>query len=1131
MIARLLRLVTILGACCAVASAQTASGTILGTVRDSQEAAIPEALVTIVNVASNTTRTFITDQTGQYAVPYLLPGRYAVSVEARGFRKANRTGLTLRVDDRLSIDFQLEVGSLSEQVTVNAEATLLETTSNTLGQVIENRRIVDLPLNGREPFSLAQLSPGVLPVPRGQAPMHLGGSIPSINGATNGTSEVLMDGATDTVPRNTSFLLIHTPSVDAVEEFKVETNSLSAEYGKFNGGVISLVTKSGTNTLHGTAYWFHRNSEFDANDFFQNRNGIPLGALRRHQAGFTLGGPVYIPKLYDGRNRTFFFTDYEGFREAALNPSTFTVPTALERAGDFSRTVNTQGAPVVIYDPLSVVNGQRTPFANNIIPGNRISPVAARLMNFYPAPNNSRVSNNLAIGASRKNTTDTWDTRFDHNFSPAHRLLTRLSLQNPRTGEPNYFGNEGNPTNPPLVQRRRSATVQTTHTVSPTFIVNLHYGLSHMFGTRQAWSDGFDIATLGFASNFRDAQQVRALPVISVGGFTGLGNGAQNYSTQTSHGFQATASKIHGSHSLKFGFDYRAYYNNQLQNSLAEGSLSFGANFTQGPNPNQASSTAGSGLATFLLGYPGGTLRIQPATAYRGSYQAVFLQDDWRITPRLTLNLGMRYEVSWPRTERFDRTTVFDPDVPSPIAGKVPGLNLRGAMTYRGDGNRRLVEADKNNFGPRVGIAWQARKSTTIRTGYGIFYGLSPTDASLSGTYADGFTANSSIISSIDGTTPVSNLANPYPSGINLPGQKSALGPDLFLGQSISSLILNFATPYFQQWNFSIQQSLGQSWLVQAAYAGGKGTRLSLPAINVNQLTADQMALGTANQQLVPNPFYGVITDPTSTLSLPTIQRGQLLRPFPQYTGVTADYPSLGSSIYHSYQMKVEKRFSKGFTVLAALTVAKSIDDASTDQYGPITGIMDVTNLKRERSITPQDVSKRLVFSGVWELPIGKGRFIGTGWSRPVDLVLGGWQFNTIASFQSGLPLVMSSIGGTRPNRIATGTQPSGRLQDRLDRAFDISAFSVPPAFTYGNSSRTAPDLRWHGVNNFDLSLFKTWQIVERMKLQFRVEAFNAFNRVQFNAPGTSIGSTAAGVIATQYNVPRQLQLAMKIIF
>lgn len=1118
------------------AEAQTASGTILGTIRDPQDAPIPGAKVTVTNTASNISKTFTTDQSGTYAVPFLLPGQYTVTAEAQGFRRSTRSGLTLRVEDRLSIDFRLEVGALAEQVTVTGEASLLETTTNTLGQVIENRRIVDLPLNGREPFSLAQLVPGVLPVPRGQAPMHLGGSVPSINGAANGTSEVLIDGATDTVPRNRSSLLIHTPSVDAVEEFKVQTNSLSAEFGRFNGGVISVVTKSGTNELHGSAYWFHRNSEFDANDFFNNRNGIALGSLRRHQAGYTVGGPVYIPKVYDGRNRTFFFTDYEAFREAALNPSTFTVPTALERSGDFSQTLNSQGRPVILYDPETLTGTgsarTRSPFPNNMIPADRINPVARRMMDFYPQPNNSRVAGNLALGAARENTTDTFDTRFDHNFNDAHRILTRLSLQNPRTGEPNYFGNEGNPTNPPLIQRRRSATVQTTHTLSPTLIANFHYGLSHMFGSRTAWSDGLDVTELGFPGYFRDGQQVRALPVTSVSGYTGLGNGAQNYSTQTGQTFTASITKIRGGHTIKSGFDYRAYYNNQLQNSLAEGSLSFGTNFTQGPNPNQASSTAGNGLATFLLGLPAGSIRIQPATAFRSSYQGLYIQDDWRVTSRLSLNLGFRYEVSQPRTERYDRISVFDSAVASPIASEVPSMpGLKGAMFFRDSSNRRLTEADKNNFGPRVGLAYQLFPSTTVRAGYGIFYGLSGTDASLSGTYSDGFTANTSIISSLDGVTPISSLSDPYPSGINQPQDKSTFGPDLFLGQAVSSLILDFATPYFQQWNFSVQQALGNSLMIETAYAGAKGTRLSFPTLNVNALTPEQMALGTQNQELVDNPFYGVITDPTSALSRPTVSRGQLLRPYPQYTSVSSDFPALGNSIYHSLQVKVERRFAKGFTVLGAFTAAKAIDDSSQDMYGPASGVQDVTNLRLERSLDPQDVSKRLVISGVWDLPIGRGRAFGTNWSNLVDLLIGGWQLNGIASFQSGLPLVMSSTGAPRPNRVTTGTPPTGRIQDNLDHAFDISAFAVPAQFTYGNSSRTAPDLRSHGIANYDLSLFKTWKIRELMRAQFRVEAFNAFNRVQFNAPGTTAGTTSFGVITSQYNVPRQLQLALKLLF
>lgn len=1130
MLSRLVCALPLILALSARLSAQTASGTILGNIRDPQDAPVPGATVTVTNVGSNISRTFTTDSSGNYVIPFLIPGQYTVNAEAQGFKRANRTGITLRVEDRLTIDFRLEIGALAEQVTVDAQAPLLDTNSNTLGQVIENRRIVDLPLNGREPFSLAQLVPGVVPVPRGQAPMHLGGSIPGMNGASNGTSEVLMDGATDTVPRNRSFLLIHTPSVDAVEEFKVQTSSMSAEFGRFNGGVISVVTKSGTNRPHGTAYWFVRNSEFDANDFFQNRNGIPLGALKRNQAGFTFGGPILIPKVYDGRNRTFFFTDYEAFRESALNPSPFTVPTVLERKGDFSQTLNSLNQPVTVYDPLT--GSTRTPFFGNVIPAGRISPVAQKMMDFYPMPNNNRVSGNLALGAARKNTTDTFDTRIDHNFSAVHRVMGRVSVQNPMTGEPNYYGNAGNSTAPPLIQRRRSATLQTTHTLSPTLILNFHYGLSHMYGARTAWSDGYDITQLGFASNFRDGQQVRALPVVSVSGYSGIGNGSQNYSTQTSHGFQGAVTKIFGSHTMKAGFDYRAIYNNQLQNSLASGSLTFGTNFTQGPNPNQASSTAGNGIATFLLGYPSGSIRIQPATAYRGSYQALFFQDEWRAHQRLTINLGMRWEVNRPRTERYDRISIFDQSIASPVASQVPGIpNLMGAMTYRDSDNRRMVAPDYNNFGPRFGIAWQARKTTTIRTGYGIFFGLPPTDASLSGTYADGFTGNTSIISTIDGITPVVNLANPFPSGVNPPLSRSALGPGLFLGQAMNSLVLSFATPYYQQWNFSIQQAIGNSLLIETAYAGSKGNKIGLPTLNTNVLTAEQMALGTVNQQLVANPFYGVITDPTSTLSLPTIQRGQLIRPYPQYTSTIADFPSLGNSQYHSFQMKVEKRFAKGFTVLGSFTAAKSIDDSSQDMYGPVTGIQDPTNLRLERSLDPQDVSKRLVISGVWDLPIGRGRAIGNSWSKPVDLLIGGWQFNGIASWQAGLPLVMASTGAARPNRVATGTKPEGRIQDNLDRAFDTTAFAVPLAFTYGNSSRTAPDMRSHGMANYDLSLFKSWQLMEALKAQFRMESFNAFNRVQFAAPGTTAGTTSFGQITSQFNVPRQLQFALKLIF
>lgn len=1121
--------------------AQSSTATLQGLISDPSGAAIPGAEVTISNLATNISRHFTTTDSGIYSFPLLPPGKYRVDVNKEGFRAVSRDNILLQVSDRVSLDLKLDVGTATERVTVDATAPLVNTTNATLGQVIENRRIIELPLNGREPFSLAALSPGVLPTPSAGF-VHLGGSVPSINGAANFTSEVTVDGMPNTTPRNgaRNNFLIYTPSVDAVSEFKVETNALSAEFGRFNGGVISVVTKSGTNQFHGTIYEFLRNSAMDANNFFANRAGVPLGSLKRNQFGATLGGPVVLPKLLNGKDRTFFFIDYEGFRETQLANATFTVPTALERNGDFSRTTNAAGALINVYDPatlreVSAGSFTRTPFPGNVIPGPRISPTTRALAQYYPLPSNSRLVGNLDIGASRNNVTDSGDIRIDHNISERHKLFGRYSIQYPFVGEPNYYGNIGNSSNPPLTQRRHSFTLQDTYTFSPSLIFNLNYGISRMFGTRTAWSDGFDVTTIGIAANFRDAQQVRAIPPTSISSMSPIGNGVQNYSTQLSHSVQSSITKIAGKHTIKAGGDFRTYFINQLQNTQASGPLTFGQNFTQGPNPFQATATGGYGYATFLLGIPAGTISNQPAIASKSSYIAFYVQEDYKMTRKLTVNAGLRYDLNLSRTERYDRASIFDFGQASPIAGKVPAFpNLTGAMTFTGSGGvgRALYRADKNNYAPRVGLAYQLNERTTLRAGYGIFFGLSPTDASgPGGGFADGFTGTTSIISSLDGITPIANISNPFPGGTNAPLTRDQLNPSVQLGQANRSAIIGLVTPYFQNWNFSVQRSVGHDTIIEMTYAANKGNKTQFGAINLNDLTAEQIALGAVNNQLVPNPFFGVITDPTSTLSQPTVQRGQLLRRFPQYTQVTAVNPSIGNSMYHSFQMRVEKRFAKGFTVLGAFTAAKNINDTGQDASGPTAGILDHNNLRLERSLDPQDVSKRLVISGMYELPFGRGKLIGNNMSRVANFLVGNWQVNGIGSFQSGFPLIMGSIGGTRPNRVATGTELDGPAQSRLNRWFDTTAFAVPPAFTYGNSSRTTPDFRTQGTANYDMSLFKNFPIRESMRAQFRFESFNAFNRVQFAAPNTTAGATAFGQITAQQNTPRQLQVALKIIF
>ncbi|MBI4892964.1 MAG: TonB-dependent receptor [Acidobacteria bacterium] len=1130
------KLVLALLAAAALVHAQSSSGTILGAVRDATDASVPAAVVTVTDLAKKTSRHFKTSEAGEYVVPFLDPGQYAITVEASGFKKAVQSGITVRVADRLTIDFKLEIGQLADQVTVEASTPLVNSVTNTLGQVIENRRIVDLPINGREPFALATLAPGVLPTPNNSS-QHQGGSVPSISGAANFTSEVTVDGIPNTTPRNQGRynFLIYTPSVDAVSEFKVQTNSMSAEYGRFNGGVISVATKSGTNELHGAAYEFLRNSALDANTFFNNRAGIKLGSLHRNQLGGAVGGPVVIPKLYNGKDRTFFFTDYEAFREGTVASATYTVPTAAERAGNFANTLNSRGQQVVIFDPLTTrpdASGAlvRTPFTGNVLPGNRIGAVAKNLVAYYPLPTNSNLTANLDIGGKRINNNNTYDVRIDHYIGSKHKLFGRFSYQQPFTGEPYYFNNIANPGNPSLLQKRRSGALQDIWTVSPNTIVTFNYGLSRMHGSRTAWGEGFDITTLGFAPNYAQNQQVKAMPVVSVSSYTGLGNGNQNYSSQMSHILQSTLTRIQGSHTLKAGIDFRVYYDNQLQNPSAEGTLAFSTAWTQGPNPNQSSTTAGNGIASMLLGVPTGSLTNQPAVASKNEYWAGFVQDDYKVARNLTLNLGLRYEVNVPRTERYDRLSIFDVAMASPVASQVPSMpGLKGGMVFRNSDSRQLVPADKNNWAPRFGFAYQMTPATVLRGGYGLFFGLSSTDAA--GGFVDGFQSATSIVASLDGTTPIVDLANPYPNGFNQPRNHSQLNSASLLGQSVTSAWLDLATPYFQQWNLSLQRSVGKDLVVEASYSANKGTHLAFNNINLNSLTVAQMSLGQAIQTLVPNPFYGVITDPTSSLSAKTVQAGQLMRAYPQYSTVNAVTPSIGNSIYHSLQSRVEKRFAQGYTLLASYTWSKNITDFSNAAVGTGTGVKDVFNLRGERSLDAQDVPHRLVLSGVYELPFGRGRKFGGNWNWAADALLGGWQLNGIASFQKGEPLVMSATTGSRPNRVTGAAAASGPVQQRLTQYYNTAAFSVPAAFTYGNASRTEPALRGPGIANYDMSLFKTFKCTERLRAQFRFETFNTMNRVWFGMPGTSIGSTSAGVISGQANSPRQLQLALKLLF
>ena len=1149
-------LVALLVAFVSPAGAQQFTGTIQGIIQDSTGAVVPGADVSVINISTNEGRNVTTDSRGAYVAPQLKPGSYRVVVKQTGFKTATVDAIKLDVQQIRAVDVRLDVGGATETVTVTATAAAIEMVSSTVSQTIENKRVVDLPLNGRNPFSLAILSPGVIPGP---------GSSPFISGGRNATSEVTIDGISDVnAENNVSILdLNYTPSVDAVQEFSVQTNAVSAEFGRLGGGVINLITKSGTNQFRGTAFEFLRDSSLDANNFFSNRAGIQKGSFRRNQFGGNIGGPIR-------KDRTFFFVNYERLQQRAANVGTFTVPLPEWRRGDFSNLKNAAGQPIIIYDPLTTrvdpnnpTRFIRDPFLNNVIPQERISPIARNLMQYWPQPNttptnvNTQTSNYTAAGTNVSNNNQI-DSRVDHEFTEKWRAFARFSsLFNAPSRPFNAYGNLATPTNAgPTDSSARSLSIDNLYTINPTFLLDVRYGLNRRLVNRRPFSSGFDITQLGFPDRIKQVAAIQALefPRFDLNGLSSLGQETFNdlIIAPTTHSVNVNATKILSSHTLKFGMDYRKFLLNFLQFGSPSGQYVFSQRWTQ-LNPDQGSATAGFGLASLLIGVPdSGAISHDPTPASASSYWAFYVQDDWKVIPKLTVNLGFRYDIDVPRTERFNRLSFFDFNAKSPIADVVPAnpyfnpANLTGAIGFVSPDNRRQTPTDLKHFGPRVGFAYNLTDKTVVRSAYGIFYLASGMQAAGHTGSAGmiGYRTTSSMVVSLDGRTPIAVLDNPFPNGFNLPTGNS-LGSSTSLGLGIGEgVFIDYRSPYMQQWNLNVQRELPGKIVFEAAYLGSKGTRLLAgeSGITQSQLPESFLSLGTHLQDQVQNPFFGIIANPSSPLRFQTVALRQLLRPYPQYNGVNAFRVPYGSSIYHGGTLKADKRFSNGVSFLVAYTWNKLIDDVSTTVgfLGQASARQNAYDRKAERAIGSQDIAHRFVTSFVYDLPFGRGRQFGQHWNPVANWLFGGWQFNGIMTFQSGLPLIITqnqnNVGLFNPTQRPTwngkDANLSGSTDDKVKKWFDTSAFSITPAFTFGNTPRVMPNLRADGMKNFDLSLFKNSSFNEgKLHVQFRAEFFNAFNRVQFNPPGNQVDSGNFGVVGGQVNSPRQIQLALKLAF
>jgi len=1137
---RFLLLLSLAGAMCA----QEFRGTILGRVVDPSDAAVVGARVVVTNVATNASVTTETGAEGSYVAPFLIPGPYRVTAEAPGFKKAVREGIEVRVQDRLTVDFKLEVGASAEAVTVVGEAPLIEANTASLGQVIDNRQIISMPLNGRSAYLLARLTPGVLPTDTRTftRPFDNGAiSNSSLSGNRGRANEVLLDGITNVGADNT---ITFTPSIDAVQEFKVQTNTYDAEFGRSAGGVINVTVKSGSNQVHGSAFDFLRNDALDANNFFNNRVGAKKAPLRYNQFGFSLGGPLYAPKLYSGRDRTFFFVNYEAIRQCDGRSYVGAVPMLKQREGDFSETFTSSGQLIQVYDPFSTRPdparaGQyiRDLFPGNRIPAARWDPVAKAAMQFFPLPNapgNPLTGvDNLFYSGSSPDRYDAVITRIDHQISSVQRIFGRFSWSARPRGGDNYFGNLADSNFTDAERTSRGAALDYINTLSPRWLLNLRYGFARYADPSRNPSEGFDITTLGFPASFRNQTILRMYPRFEISGLTNMGRDGGSNNTEDTQSFQGSLTHIRGAHSLKFGADFRVIRQNQYSAGYASGRFSFTRAFTQGPDPLRSTATGGHAIASFLLGTPAsGSVDKNVALSFQNLYVAAFLQDDIKVSRKLTLNLGLRWDREGARTERYDRMTRgFAFGTPSPL--KAPGLQLYGGLLYAGVGGqpRGQTNVDSHDFAPRFGFAYSVSPKTVLRGGYGIFWS-GATDIGAGANAALGFSATTPFVASLDNITPLNLLRNPFPEGLIQP-VGSSQGLATLVGQSVSFTDPSRRIPYTQQYSFGIQRQLSGEMLIEAAYAGNRAIALANSNIELNQLPDNLLSMGSALLTQVANPFYGIIS--SGAIASRTVAQGQLLRPYPQYTGVTVISPTIGSSTYHALQLKVEKRLSRSFTLLASYTNAKIIDDIGNPQNN--------NNLRAERAISTLDRSQRLVISEVWELPFGKGRRFANSAPALANLVIGGWQLNCVATFQTGQVLAISSatnttnsLGGRqRPNSAGKSAKLSHESVDSmLSRYFDTSVFTQPPPFTFGNLGRTLPDVRGPGVNNFDISMVKGFPVRERLNVQFRGEFFNAWNRTEFANPGTSYGTAQFGVISgvsNSANPARQVQLALKLVF
>ncbi len=1146
-------------------SAQEYRASILGTVTDPSGAVIPQANVKVTDESTNTSTEVLTNAAGNYVVPFLLPGRYTVAAGAMGFKTSSRKGVVVQIQDRVTLNFALEVGAPTEVVSVIAQTPLLSKASSDLGQVIDRHYLDRMPITGRSPMFLADLAPGVISgntdyTSNDQNKISINGG----NGAERG-NDISVDGVPNVVPRQTG-LVATMPMGDAVEEFKVNTTMFDASQGRSAGGTIAVTTRGGTNGFHGAGYYYLRDPSMSALSWTEKNSYNQMSPADKQKfeaardtqnywiAGGALGGPIR-------RDKTFFFAGYERVYDGKSITKQGYVPTALERKGDFSQSKDNKGNPLLIYDPLTTVlnsSGKvasRTVFpaasgAGSVIPSTRLNPTATAVFGLYPLPNLSGAGLDRMGSINWSSTftlpveTQNLQARIDHELSSRQRIYLRISRvsrdQEPEAalfdGFPGLYTIGGSQTDIEADHRKNwSVSLNDTVSFSPTFLGTIGLGFTRTALHGQGNGMDRNPADLKVPAIIINNQAAVGWPNFRFSGLTMPEIGGR-FRDQINNVYSAmaTLNKLYGEHNFRLGVDWRTvFWNENNPDAQAEGVFTSSDKLTM-KNPDTADGS-GAAIASFLLGLPtSGTMAKRTSMALKTNYAGIFFQDDWKIGKKLTLNLGLRWEVETPFTDRYDKLA-YGFDETGDVGVTVPGLAaLKGGMTFVNVNglSRRQGKTDWNNFGPRFGFAYSLNDKTVLRGGYGIYYE----------SYAvSGVAGNPSTVASFNATTnyasstnsdrtvlPGISLSNPFPDGLVQP-TGSTLGLKTELGNSINIPYQDRVLPYAQQWQLSVQRELPWQMLFEVAYVGTHALK-----IYENLNWDEQSDALRSDTTTMANPFLGIFPA-TSTLGKgATIQTKQLKLRFPQFTGMTYSSMNTSRAVYHAVQTRVQKRLSQGLAFVVAYAHSKQMVYTMDSLINPRTNNRTISGIDRPHIFR---------ISLTYDIPVGRGYSMGGNWRAPVDWLLGGWALTWATKFSSGIALgpLDTKAGRGRPIPIGDPNMPGGihdKLGDRKDASgkvlnpyFNIAAFQrLPDSFAV---TPTPARLSWmRGPYEYfhNASLFKSIRLAERFRLELRVELDNFTNTPQFGNPSTDVTDPLFGVITSGTN-PRTIRIGGKLRF